>query len=216
MRAAAALLGLCLAGCAVMDADDCARANWRELGERDALDGHTAARLGKRAKACRKHQIGADQAAYEAGHALGQRAYCSEPRGEGDAAAGLRPAELCLAPLQPAYERGFSRGLQTFCSPRNAYEHGRAGDGDPGTCPELSRRGFETGWRLGREVYELEQRRQRLLSDAAALRRRAADDKLRPEERQQASRHASELEAEAQRVRSRQREAEMDALSLPR
>ncbi|MBH9579012.1 DUF2799 domain-containing protein [Inhella proteolytica] len=217
MKATTALLSLlCLAGCAVMDADDCAQANWRQLGERDALDGHTADRFGKRAKACRKHQIGADQAAYESGHAVGQRAYCSAPRGETDAAAGRSPAALCLAPLQPAYDQGFTRGLQTFCRPRNAYEHARGGGSDPRTCPEISRLGFEAGWRLGREVHELEQRRQRLLNDAAAQRRRAGDDKLKPEERQQASRRASELEAEASRARSRQREAELDALSLPR
>ncbi|WP_374437444.1 DUF2799 domain-containing protein [Inhella sp.] len=217
MKVAAVLLGLlCLTGCAVMDADDCAHANWRQLGERDALDGYTADRFGKRAKACRKHQFGADQAAYESGHAAGQRVYCSAPRGEADAAAGRSPAALCLAPLQPTYDQGFNRGLQTFCRPRNAYEHGRAGSSDPRTCPEISRLGFEAGWRLGHEVYELEQRRQRLLNDAAAQRRRAGDDKLKPEERQQASRRASELEAEANRVRSRQREVELDALSLPR
>jgi len=217
MKPAAALLGLlCLGGCAVMDADDCAQANWRQLGERDALAGYTAERYGQRAKACRKHQIGADQAAYETGHAAGQRVYCSAPRGEADAAAGRVAAPLCLAPLQPAYDQGFSRGLQTFCRPRNAYEHGRAGGSDPRTCPEINRLGFEAGWRLGREVHELEQRRQSLLNDAAVQRRRASDDKLKPEERQQASRRAKELEAEASRVRSRQREAELDALSLPR
>lgn len=219
MRRSPALLApllLALASCAVMDAEDCARADWRQLGQRDASAGYTLAQLERRAKACREHGREADRAAYEAGHRRGQIEFCSARRGELDAAAGRRAAELCLAPPQAEYERGFERGLRTFCQARNAYEHGRAGGSDPQTCPEAWRLDFETGLRLGREVHELEQRRQRLLADATTQRRRAADDKLKPEERELARRRAAELEVDAERVRAQQRRIEIQALSLPR
>lgn len=209
-------LALLLGGCAVMDADDCARADWRQLGRQDASAGYGLDRFKQRAKACREHGREADARAYEAGHREGQRVYCSVSRGQGDAVAGKVPASLCLAPPQADYERGFASGLQTFCRARNAYEHGRAGGADPQTCPELSRLDFETGHRLGRDVHELETKRQRLLSDASAQRGRAADEKRPSEEREKARRSAAELEAEAERVRLQQRRLEVQALSLPR
>lgn len=212
----APLLALSLSACALMDADDCARADWRRLGEQDAAQGYTADRLDRRAEACREHGRDADRAAYATGHRQGQQAYCSARRGEQDALAGRSAAALCLAPPQADYEQGFDRGLQAFCQPRAAYEHGRAGRSDPQTCPEAWRLDFETGHRLGAEVHQLGQRRQRLLADAATQRRWAADDKLKPEDRELARRRAVELEHEAARLRDQQRRAEIQALSLPR
>lgn len=210
-----ALSGL-FAGCAVMDADDCARADWQGLGQQDARAGLLLTQLDRRAKACREHGREVDRVAYERGHREGQRAYCSARRGETDAAAGRQPATLCLAPLQTAYDAGFGTGLQTFCRARNAYEHGRAGGSDPQTCPEAWRLDFETGHRLGREAHELEQRRARLLNEASVQRSLAADGRLKPEERELARRRAAELEADAERVRAQQRRVEIQALSLPR
>ncbi len=216
MRALILLISLALSACAVMDADDCAQADWQRLGRQDAVAGHLLERVDRRDKACREHGRAADRGAYEAGHRAGQREYCSLRRGEGDAAAGRQPAKLCLAPPQAEYERGFSNGLATFCRARNAYEHGRAGGSDPQTCPETWRLDFETGHSLGREVHELERRRKQLLNEAATQRSRAADAKLKPEEREQARRRAAELELDADRVRTHQRRIEIQALSLPR
>lgn len=210
------LLASALSGCAVMDAEDCARADWRHLGERDAAQGQTLDRLEARARACREHGHGADRAAYEAGHRIGQRSYCSAARGERQALQGQAPARLCLDPPAADYERGFATGLQTFCRARKAYEHGRAGGDDPRTCPEVWRLDFETGWQLGREVRDFEQRRQRHLAEAEAQRRRADDAKLKPEERELARRRAAEALAHADRLRERQRTLEIQALSLPR
>ena len=86
-------------------------------------------------------------------------------------------------------------------------------------APELGRVvrfEFEAGWRLGREVFELQRRLDQLASDIARLRRIAADDKVKPEERQRAARSAAQLDEEAIRVRGSQRQAELGALSLPR
>ncbi|MBN8505974.1 MAG: DUF2799 domain-containing protein [Burkholderiales bacterium] len=199
-----------------MDADDCARADWQRLGEQDAGQGHSLDRLDDRAKACREHGHGADRAAYEAGHRIGQRAYCSAARGERHALRGETPARLCLEPQQADYERGFSAGLQTFCRARKAYEHGRAGGDDPRTCPESWRLDFETGWRLGREVRDFEQRRQRALAEAEEQRRRAENTQLKPEDRELARRRAAEALAQADRLRERQRNLEIQALTLPR
>lgn len=217
MRSLALLapLVLALSACAVMDAEDCARADWRRLGQDDAERGHTLDHLDRRAAACREHGRAADRPAYEAGHRDGQRRYCSPRRGELDARGGRPAAALCLAPPQADYEQGYAQGLARFCQARAAYEHGRAGRSDPQTCPEAWRLDFETGHRLGSEVYQLEQRRQRWLAEAATQRQRAANDQLKPEEREQARRRAVELEADADRVRSQQRRIEIQALSLP-
>ncbi len=210
------LAGGVLGGCAVMDADDCARADWRRLGEQDARQGYLLDRLGVRAKACQEHGRAADRMAYEAGHRDGQRIYCSAARGQDDAMTGRKPAKLCLAPPQTTYEQGYDQGLQRFCRARSAYEHGRAGGDDPQTCPEAWRLDFETGHRIGREVRDMEQRRQQLVKDISVQRQRAEDKTLKPEEREQAKRRAVELEQLADRLRSQQRRLEIQALSLPR
>jgi hypothetical protein len=49
------------AGCSVMSKDDCLKADWRELGRRDASQGLTIERFAARADACRKNDVGADQ-----------------------------------------------------------------------------------------------------------------------------------------------------------
>ncbi len=209
----------CLSACAVMDADDCRQANWRQLGEKDALAGRTLARLDERTQACAKHQIGANAGDYRAGHQQGQAAYCTGQRGYSDAAAGRTPTTLCreaTAAVWQTYDSGFDTGLRNvFCQPRNAYEWARAGNADPQTCPEALRLDFETGYRLGREVLELRRSADQTAEEAARLRRLATDDKLKPDERQRASRRAAELDADEYRLRANLRQAELSALGLP-
>ncbi|MFN4115539.1 MAG: DUF2799 domain-containing protein [Inhella sp.] len=212
---ALALLGALLGGCAVMDAEDCAVADWRQLGRQDAGDGYLLDRLDERAKACRKHGHGADRDAYQAGHRAGQRDYCSGRRGRDDAAAGRKPAKLCLLPPQAEYEAGFDAGLLHFCSPRGAYEHGRLGGDDPRTCSGGRRSGFESGYRLGRAVHETESKRKQLDSEASRQRARADDSKLKPDEREQAKRRAEELAREIDGLRKQQRRLELQSLLLP-
>ncbi len=221
MRALAALAALLLlSSCAVMNADDCAQADWKRLGQRDALDGWLADRFGDRAEACLKHNVVARRDDYLMGHRLGTAGYCRAERGQQDGAAGREPAPLCEQAepaLADAYAAGHAQGLRNvFCRPRNGYSWARSGNGNPGTCPPDVRFEFEAGWRLGREVFELQRRLDQLASDIARLRRIAADDKLKPEERQRAARSAAQLDEEAIRVRGSQRQAELGALSLPR
>jgi hypothetical protein len=211
---------LLLSSCAVMNADDCVQADWNRLGQRDALDGRLADRFEDRAEACLKHQVVARRDDYLIGHRLGTAGYCRAERGQQDGAAGREPAPLC-SQAEPtafdAYASGHAQGLRNaFCRPRNGYAWARSGNTNPGTCPADVQFEFEAGWRLGREVYELQRRLDQLSADIARLRRIAADDKLKPEERQRAAHSAAILDDEALRVRSSQRQAELSALSLPR
>lgn len=211
---------LSLSACAVMDADECARADWRNLGQRDALAGRTADRLDDRQSACAEHGVVANRELYLAGHRLGTAGYCTAERGRQQGAAGSSPSELCeQAPreLAQTYASGFETGLRNgFCRPRSAYNWALQGRDDPQTCPPDLRLEFDTGWRLGREVLTLRTGADQAAADARRLRRVAADDTLKPEDRQRAAQRAALFDAEELRLRRLLRMAELQALGLPR
>lgn len=72
LLAAAALLGL--AGCAPMTESECRVANWRELGERDALGG-LRPQIEHYAHQCRALNVNVTDAAYMEGWQLGKWEY---------------------------------------------------------------------------------------------------------------------------------------------
>lgn len=57
-----------------------------------------------------------------------------------------------------AYLAGRTKGLATFCSPARGYREGALGQPDPGTCPAELTAQFQSGYRLGRRIYEAESR----------------------------------------------------------
>lgn len=209
------ILTALLAGCSVMTKDDCLKADWRELGRRDASQGLTIDRFNARAEACRKSGIGADQAAYAAGHADGQRAYCTSELGENDATLGKVSAPLCApVPVGNAYQTGYDMGLMRFCTARSGYEFGRLGGTYRNTCPADLAGPFQAGLRMGTELHDLNTRLEGILRDAADQRKVLADDKSTPDQRETARRLLRQLDSDEAATRRLIRQAELSALSL--
>jgi len=205
----------CLCACADMSKTECAQANWRQLGYEDAMSGQTLARFGRRSEACRKNGLPADRAQYEAGHAQGQAGFCTAARGRGDALAGQVPAALCAAdPVGDPYRQGHAAGLQQFCTPPSGYEYGRKGQSDNQVCPPELAAGFQIGFRMGHELYELNQRLADIQRQAAAERAVLADTATLPERRDTANRRLGQLDADEAATRKMIRQAEVSALAL--
>jgi len=213
---AAALVGLIgLTACADMSKSECAQADWRALGREDALSGQTLARFARRSEACLKNGLPADRALYEAGHAQGQAAFCTPARGRDDALAGQAPAALCaVEPVGEPYRQGHAAGLQQFCTAPSGYEYGRKGGSDHQVCPAELAAVFQIGFRMGHELYELNQRLADIQKQAADERAVLADTKTPPDRRDTANRHLGQLDADEAATRKLIRQAEFSALSL--
>jgi hypothetical protein len=211
----AALCTTLLAGCAVMSKDDCLKADWRELGRRDASQGLTIERFTARADACRKNDLGADPAAYAAGHGDGQRAYCTGELGENDATLGKVSAPLCApVPLGNAYQTGYAMGLIQFCTARNGYEFARLGGTYRNTCPADLAGPFQAGLRMGTELRELNSRLDGIQREATEQRKIVADDKSSADQRDTARRLLRQTDADEAATRRLIRQAELSALSF--
>jgi hypothetical protein len=216
-------LALALNACALMDAEDCAKADWAALGLQDANNGHgLSERFARRRALCEKAGQRVDGAAYERGYQEAQRRICTADRGRRDGAGGLRQAKVCMAdapggqrPQRP-YLEGFASGLEIFCAPRAAYEHARAGGGDPETCPAALAAGFAAGLRLGQESKRLRAQIDADEREAGELRKRLNDSKATAPEREAMQRRLGQIEGQTPLLRAQLQSIESTAEGLPR
>jgi len=99
-----------LSGCATLNEAECRTGDWYTIGYEDGLQGQPVTRLASHRKACAKHGVQPDLAAYTAGRDAGLETYC-QPHGgywaglRGSAYHGVCPAHL-LDDFLPAYEYG--------------------------------------------------------------------------------------------------------------
>ena len=70
-----------LSGCATMSGDECITSDWTTIGYEDGVRGYTADRIGNHRKACAKHGVTPDFAAYQSGRDLCLVEYCQPSRG---------------------------------------------------------------------------------------------------------------------------------------
>jgi hypothetical protein len=205
-----------LAGCGGMSKSDCEKADWRELGRQDAERGQAASRFTQRAESCSKAGVGnADHFEYSAGHAQGQLAYCTPDRGRDEALAGQPRSAVCQTPpAAKAYRTGYDDGLQRFCTARNGFDFGRVGAAYRDTCPPESVAAFQGGYRLGKELHELNRRLERIASEQADQRKVLADAKAQATARENASRRLGQLDGDEAAVRRLIRQAERDGMAV--
>ena len=140
-----------------------------------------------------------------------------QPRraGQADALAGQVPAALCASePVGEPYRQGHASGLQQFCTAPSGYEYGRKGQADNHVCPPDLAATFQIGFRMGHEVYELNQRLADIQKQAADERAVLAATTTLPERRDAANRHLGQLDADEASTRKLIRQAERSALSL--
>lgn len=112
LRTSAAIALLALGGCATMDREECLTVDWRTIGYEDGVAGYSADRIGQHRKACAKHGVTTDLAAYQAGRQEGLREYCVPANGFRLGSQGGSYSGMCPSDLDPAFADAFQSGRQ--------------------------------------------------------------------------------------------------------
>lgn len=112
LRASAAMLLFALTGCATMDRDECLTVDWRTVGFEDGVAGYSGDRIGRHRKACAKHGVAPDLAAYQAGREEGLREYCVPANGFTLGSQGGSYSGMCPSDLEPAFADAYQSGRQ--------------------------------------------------------------------------------------------------------
>lgn len=104
-----AVMGLALAACETMSAEECAVADWRAVGFNDASS-NGADRFSARAESCAEKGISADQGAYASGFADGMTRFCQPPNGFQFAMRGGSFSGSCPPDLQYDFYAAYNDG----------------------------------------------------------------------------------------------------------
>jgi len=108
------LATLVLSGCASMNADQCLTSDWQAIGFEDGSRGYPASRLGNHRKACAKHGVTPDFAAYQAGHDEGLDTYCQPSRGFSLGNNGGSYNGVCAAHREGDFIDAYNTGHQLY------------------------------------------------------------------------------------------------------
>ena len=103
---------LSLSACATLDQSECQQANWRAIGFEDGSKGELPSRIGRHRKACAKHGVTPDLAAYQDGHRQGLEQFCTEPNGFRYGKSGRAYNGVCPAELDPPFLAGYRKGKE--------------------------------------------------------------------------------------------------------
>ena len=106
------LAALSLSGCATLSEDECRTANWQAIGYEDGVDGQPANRVARHRKACAKHDVQLDLAAYNAGRAAGLEVYCQPHNGYREGLAGNTYHGECPAALADEFVFAYNYGRE--------------------------------------------------------------------------------------------------------
>ncbi len=110
----AGIAALVLTGCASMSGDECITGDWHAIGFEDGSRGYAADRLGDHRKACARHGVSPDFAAWRDGHEEGLRLYCQPSRGFNVGAGGGSYNGACAPDLEPAFLDGWRTGNHLY------------------------------------------------------------------------------------------------------
>lgn len=114
LRTSAAITLLALGACATMDRDECLTVDWRTVGFEDGVAGYSGDRIGQHRKACAKHGVTPDLAAYQSGREDGLREYCVPANGFRLGSQGGGYGGICPADLEPAFTDAFESGRHLY------------------------------------------------------------------------------------------------------
>lgn len=160
-----------MSGCGTLSKDECATADWRQIGERDGASGQQNHYLDQHTKSCRKHGIAVDAEPYYNGRREGLKRFCTADRAY---ALGL-DAEQYFAVCPQEHSRDFQRSYVKGLALKQdqlkiEYQHANN---------ELSTRRLERALLANRgnnetrdeEIEELQSKRQSLLDQRLKLQR---------------------------------------------
>ena len=103
-----------LSGCATMSGDECLTSDWEAIGYEDGARGYTSEQLGARRKACAKHGVTPDFAAYQRGREQGLAEYCQPGRGFNVGSSGGRYYGVCSAHNEADFLDAYNAGHHLY------------------------------------------------------------------------------------------------------
>ena len=103
-----------LSGCATLDQDECANADWHGIGFEDGARGYKASRIGDHRRACAKYGVAPDLGAYERGRQEGLEQWCTPFNGYRLGSRGKNYNGVCPKELEPAYIQALHQGKAVF------------------------------------------------------------------------------------------------------
>jgi hypothetical protein len=130
--------------------------------------------------------------------------------GKKDASRGFRLARLSehrescaehgIAPSVAEYRDGYSRGLPFYCNREKGWSVGLNGQSYHNICPPELEREFQTGYRAGREIHDLEQELDEIDRRIDRVEQKMAKSGLSEERGQELRRQLSGLVRDARRL----------------
>lgn len=105
-----ALAWVLVTGCATMSPEECAVADWQQLGERDARSGKSPDYFARRAKDCAEAGFESDRHAWQRGWDRGIVDYCTPRRGFNEGREGAGYQHICPGELEPGFLDGYETG----------------------------------------------------------------------------------------------------------
>lgn len=113
------LMVLCLllvfsSGCATLGKEECLNASWRSIGYEDGAHGRAVSQIGQHRKACAKHGVQPDMAAYRTGHKEGLQEYCTPHRGYQLGSRNAVYNTVCQGPLEADFMKGYREGKKIY------------------------------------------------------------------------------------------------------
>lgn len=103
-----------LGGCAGMSGDECITSDWAAIGYEDGARGYTTDRISQRRKACAKHGVTPDFAAYQNGREQGLVEYCQPGRGFDIGSNGGRYNGVCSVDLEADFLDAYNAGYHLY------------------------------------------------------------------------------------------------------
>ena len=101
-------------GCATMNENECLYSDWAAIGYEDGTRGMTGDRIGQHRKACAKHGVTPDFAAYKHGREQGLVDYCQPGRGFNIGASGGRYNGVCSANREAEFLDAYNAGFHLY------------------------------------------------------------------------------------------------------
>lgn len=97
-----------------MSSDECVNSDWSAVGYEDGSRGYTSERFGNHRKACAKHGITADFAAYQQGRTQGLVEFCQPSRGFNLGASGGQYHGVCAVNQEAEFLDAYRVGHQLY------------------------------------------------------------------------------------------------------
>jgi hypothetical protein len=117
----AAGLALFLSACSSMGPEECAASDWSAIGFEDGSRGMPSDYFGNHRKACAKHGITADFAAYQEGRDDGLVEFCQPTRGYNLGVSGGRYHGVCDVALEEEFLDAYRAGHQLYSLRSNVH-----------------------------------------------------------------------------------------------